>query len=385
MAKHTVVPGVDSFLKSERFRGTAIGLVTNPSGITSRGVPTWKAMREAGFRLVAIFGPEHGFRGEAQDGVHVGEQTMDGIRIHSLFGERQRPTEEMLRDVELMVFDIQDVGCRYYTYLTTLAYCMEACAAAGKGFCVLDRPNPIGAVAVEGGPIDKEAESFVGGYGLPARTGMTIGEYARYLAAEYVRGVELEVIRLERYRRADHFEATGLPWTAPSPNLPTVDTAVVYPGTCLFEGTNLSEGRGTTRPFETIGAPWLDGERLREALMELSLPGVVWSSTWFTPTFSKHKGESCGGVVLHVLDRQAFRPLRTALAMLWVLKRDWPERLAWKKDWEGEASFLDKLAGGRWLRDMLDGGTGLDELYARACRGQERYEAARRRALIYEG
>jgi uncharacterized protein YbbC (DUF1343 family) len=384
MAKR-VVPGVDSFRQESRFRDRRIGLITNPTGMTSTGVPTWRALLEGGFRLTALFGPEHGFRGEAQDAMRVADETFHGVRVYSLYGERQRPTVEMLADVDLMVFDIQDVGCRYYTYLYTLAYSLEACAAAGKSFCVLDRPNPIGAVAVEGGPIADEAASFVGGYGLPARTGLTVGEYARYLKGQYFPHAALEVIPLEGYRRGMSFAETGLPWPAPSPNLPSVDTALVYPGTCLFEGTNLSEGRGTTRPFETIGAPWIDGERLREALAELELPGVVFSSTFFTPTFSKHKGESCQGVVLHVSDRDRFRPLRTALAMLSVLRRDCGEHFEWRPDWEGNFSFVDRLAGGSWLRDMVDAGGALDDMYDRACQDQDRFEGLRARYLIYKG
>jgi uncharacterized protein YbbC (DUF1343 family) len=382
MASKTV-PGIDTFVKTDRFRGSRIGLITNPSGVTSAGVPTWKALMNAGFRLEAIFGPEHGFRGEAQDGVQVTDDTFHGVRVHSLFGDRERPTDEMIRDLDLMVFDIQDVGCRYYTYLYTLAYALEACEAAGKSFCVLDRPNPIGAVLVEGGPIAQDAVSFVGGYGLPPQYGMTIGEYARYLKGEYVPKADLEVITLKRYRRDQLFGATGLPWIAASPNLPTVDTAIVYPGTCLFEGTNVSEGRGTTRPFETIGAPWLDSEQLREALMELELPGAAFSSTYFAPTFSKYKGELCQGVVLHVTDRALFRPLRTALAMLWVLKRDWADRFQWKPNWEGDFSYVDRLAGGPYLRDMFDAGKGLDEVYARACLDQGRFESTRAHYLIY--
>ncbi len=378
-----VVPGVDSFLQDRRFRGDRIGLITNHSGVTSEGVPTWKALMQAGFRLTALFGPEHGFRGEAQDAVQVGDETFAGVRVHSLYGARQRPTEEMLRDVDLMVFDVQDIGCRFYTYLYTLAYSLEVASRAGKGFCVLDRPNPIGGVAVEGGPIAEEAASFVGGYGLPARTGLTVGEYARYLQDRYFAQARLEVIGLQGWRRPMFFGETGLPWLAPSPNIPTVEAALVYPGTCLFEGTNLSEGRGTTRPFETIGAPWIDGERLREALQELSLPGVTFCSTFFNPTFSKHKGESCQGVVLHVTDRERFRPLRTGLAMLTVIKRDYRERFQWRPDWEGNFSFVDKLAGGRWLRDLIDAGKELDEVYARACEGQQSFEAARARCLMY--
>ncbi len=378
-----VVPGVDSFLEEKRFRAQRIGLITNHSGVTSAGVPTWKALMQAGFRLTALFGPEHGFRGEAQDAVHIGDETFAGVRVHSLYGERQRPTGEMLADVDLMVFDIQDVGCRFYTYLYTLAYSLEAASRAGKTFCVLDRPNPIGGLAVEGGPIAEEAASFVGGYGLPPRTGLTVGEYASYLRGEYFPAAHVEVVPLQGWRRPMFFGQTGLPWLAPSPNIPSVETALVYPGTCLFEGTNVSEGRGTTRPFETIGAPWIDGERLREALTALELPGVLFCSTFFTPAFSKHKGESCQGVVLHVCDREQFRPLRTALAMLAVIKRDYGDHFQWRPDWEGNFSFVDRLAGGRWLRECVDAGKGLPELYARACQGQERFERARGRYQMY--
>lgn len=379
-AARRTMPGVEGFLASSRFKDIGIGLVTNPSGVTSRGVPTWRALLDAGFRLSGLFGPEHGFRGDSQDGVKIADQTFRGVPVYSLYGAHQAPTTEMARGMELMLFDIQDVGCRYYTYLYTLASCIGFCAAAGVPLCVLDRPNPIGAIAVEGGPIHPSAESFVGGYGLPARYGMTIGEYARYLRGEYYPTVELEVVELAHYRRDLTFEATGLPWVSPSPNVPSVATAVAYPGTCLFEGTSLSEGRGTTRPFETIGAPWIDGERLREALMELGLPGVAFSSTFFTPSFSKHKGESCEGVVVHVLDRAVFRPLYTALAVLWVLKRDYPEPALWDI---GGPYHLDKLAGGGYLRDMLEAGAPIEELYARACREQARFEAIRERYLIY--
>ena len=382
MASRTTA-GVDSFLESGRFRGTRIGLITNPSGVTSAGVPTWRAVLDAGLRLEALFGPEHGFRGEAQDAVSVGDEIFQGVRVFSLYGECRRPTPEMIADVELMVFDIQDVGCRYYTYLYTLAYALEICASAGKPFCVLDRPNPIGAVTVEGGPIAPEAASFVGGYGLAPRYGMTVGEYARYLQGEYFPDAALEVVPMEGYRREGLFADTGLPWVAPSPNIPSVDVAVVYPGTCLFEGTNVSEGRGTTRPFETIGAPWVDGEGFRRALAALELPGAVFSSTFFTPTFSKYRGEPCQGVVVHVRDRDLFQPLRTAVAMLWVLKRDYAAEFSWRPDWEGSFSFVDKLAGGPYLRELLDEGKDADAVYARACEGQDRFERTRARYLIY--
>lgn len=383
MSDNSVIPGVDFFLTNSAYKKARLGLITNPSGITTEGVPTWKALLENGFSITALFGPEHGFRGEAQDAVHVGDETFQGIQTYSLYGENLKPTEEMLKDLDFMVFDIQEVGSRYYTYLYTLAYCLEVCSRLGKRFVVLDRPNPIGADLVEGGPIERDYASFVGGFGLANRYGMTIGEYGRYLKGEYFHQAELEVVRMEGYRRAMLFPETGLPWIAPSPNLPSLGTALVYPGTCLFEGTNLSEGRGTTRPFETIGAPWLDGESLRESLAQMNLPGVTVLSTFFTPEFSKHKGQSCQGVLIHVSNPKYFQPLRTAIAMLWLIKQNYPERLEWRKDWEGNYSFLDRLAGGRYLRDMLDRGDSFEEIYDRACLNQSAFQAKRDKYLIY--
>jgi uncharacterized protein YbbC (DUF1343 family) len=383
MSDSAVIPGIDFFQKDSKYRTARLGLITNPSGITSDGVPTWKALLENGFSVTALFGPEHGFRGEAQDAVHLGDETFQGIKTYSLYGENLKPTKAMLNEIDIMVFDIQEVGSRYYTYLYTLAYCLEACSRLGKRFVVLDRPNPIGADIVEGGPIDQENASFVGGFGLANRYGMTIGEYGRYLQGEYFPKAELEVVQMEGYRRAMFFSETDLPWVAPSPNLPTLGTALVYPGTCLFEGTNLSEGRGTTRPFETIGAPWLDGESLRESLGQMNLPGVIFMSTFFTPVFSKHTGHSCQGVVVHVSNPKYFQPLRTAVAMLWLIKQSYPDHLEWRKDWEGNFSFLDRLAGGRFLREMLDAGDSFEQIYDRACLNQSVFQEKRDKYRIY--
>jgi uncharacterized protein YbbC (DUF1343 family) len=223
-----VQPGIEGFLESRAFQGRRIGLVTNQTGVTLGGVPTWKALIGAGAELVALFGPEHGFRGEAQDAVHVQDETFAGVRVYSLYGERFRPTPDMLAGIDLMVYDIQDVGCRFYTYLQTLGYTMEACAEAGITYAVLDRPNPIGGIAVEGGPLGAEHDSFVGAYGLPHRYGMTIGEFALYLQRYYVPSIDLTLFPVEGWKRTMY--ETPVPWVSPSPNLPTVDAAVIYPG-----------------------------------------------------------------------------------------------------------------------------------------------------------
>ena len=383
MATKKVIPGIDIFLEQKRFTAKRIGLITNPSGITSNGIPSWKAILQKGFNLTGLFGPEHGFRGEAQNADHVSDETFQGITTYSLYGEHLGPTEEMLENLDVMVFDIQNVGSRYYTYLYTLACSMEACMKQGKSFVVLDRPNPIGAVQVEGGPIPEEESSFVGGFGLPNRYGLTVGEYAGYLKGEFFPDVDLQIIWMEGYTRDTILPETGLPWISPSPNIPSVAAAFVYPGTCLFEGTNLSEGRGTTRPFEIIGASWLDGEQFRESLVELNSPGVIFTFTFFRPEFSKYKGESCQGIMLHVMDHRDFKPLYTALSMLWLLKRDYSQKLSWREDWEGNFSFLDRLAGGSYLRDMLDAGKSVEEIYGRARRGYAEYMEIRSNYLFY--
>jgi uncharacterized protein YbbC (DUF1343 family) len=380
--------GIDSLLEG-RARGRVaiserIALATNPSAVTRRGVPTWKALMEGGYSIAAFFGPEHGFLGDAQDAVEVGDSSFRGIPSYSLYGIRQKPEASMLEGVDLVVYDIQDLGCRYYTYLYTLANIMSSCEAAGKKVLVLDRPDPIGGLEVEGGPISKEASTFVGGYGLPHRYGMTVGEFARYLKGEFFPRLELEVVELESWRRSDYFGDTGLPWVNPSPNVPTPATALVYPGTCLFEGTNLSEGRGTTRPFETIGSPWIDGEELREAMASMDLPGALFTRASFTPISSKHAGTLCGGVTVAVTDRAAYRPLFVGLALLKRIHDAYPGCFAWKAAWEGgDRYFVDSLAGGSALRLGMDSGKSLEELYAALCEGREAFLSLRKPYLLY--
>ena len=384
MKKEKVLPGIDYFLKNRLYKSKRIGLITNQTGVTSKGIPTWKALLSKGYTLTALFGPEHGFRGEAQDAVSIEDSSFNGINTYSLYGKRLSPTEEMLKNVEVLLYDIQDIGCRYYTYLYTLAYSMEVCGKAETSLVVLDRPNPITHYQVEGNSISDEYSSFVGGYGLPNIYGLTIGEFAGYLKLYYYKDIKLDVIPMQNYRRNMPFEDTGLPWIFPSPNIPSLQTTSVYPGTCLFEGTNVSEGRGTTRPFEIIGAPWIDGEELRATLSRLSLPGVVFSSLFFTPVFSKYKNVSCGGISIHIEDRHIYKPLYTGLAILHTIRSLYPENFHWKRDWEKEDGyFVDKLTGSRDVRKMMDKNESIKRLYSELIFNTNDFLHRREAVLMY--
>jgi uncharacterized protein YbbC (DUF1343 family) len=376
--------GLDAFITDPARRGRRYGLATNPSAVTAGGVPAWKAFMEAGLGPACLFGPEHGFRGAAQDAVEVGDDTFLGIPAYSLYGKRLKPEPRMLEGLDAVVFDMQDVGCRYYTYLYTLAYVMEACAASGTAVIVLDRPNPIGGTKVEGSPIRKEEWSFVGGYGLAPRYGLTIGEFARYLEGEFFPACRLEVVMLEGWEGRPSWEATGLPFPLASPNLPSLSCAELYPGTCLVEGTWLSEGRGTSRPFEIIGAPFIDGEALREKLEGLGLPGVTFLSLFFTPTASKFKDELCQGVLASLVDRAALRSLDTGIAIVHTIKNLYPAEFKWRETWEDPSiTFFDRLAGGTGLRALIDSGSPLEACLAYAHEGEREFLETRGRYLLY--
>jgi uncharacterized protein YbbC (DUF1343 family) len=361
-----------------------VGLLSNQSAILPDGRSVRRALVEAGFPLVRLFGPEHGFRAEAQDTASVADGVLDGIEVVSLYGPRTRPDPAHVADLDAVIIDIQDVGCRYYTYLYTAAGLMDVCAAAGTEVLVCDRPNPAGARWVEGGALSAGAESEVGGYGLAQRHGMTVAELTRYLYRGYLSGPEPTLFTMEHYARDYLWPETGLPWKQPSPNLPHPETALAYPGTCLFEGTNISEGRGTTRPFETIGAPWIDAERLRDDLSARDLGGVVFSICDFTPTFSAFAGESCRGVQLHVTDAGTFRPLHVGVHLLDAVRRHSGAKFAWRPLWQDSSrSFVDWLAGGPQFRQLLDGGGSPEEAYAPLRRDAEQFRASREAALLY--
>ncbi len=379
-----IEPGANLLHEIPASSSTRIGLVTNASGLTSQGVPTWKALISSGYKLTALFGPEHGFRGEAQDAVHVQDASFKGIPVYSLYGIRERPTQELFKNTDLILYDIQDIGCRYYTYIYTLAYIMEACEKFGIPLVVLDRPNPIGNNIVEGSPIAAEFDNFVGGYGLAPRYGMTVGEMACYLKGEYYKNTELSVIWMKNYKPESYYDELKLPWPLPSPNLPSINAAILYPGTCLFEGTNLSEGRGTTRPFEITGAPWIDGEELRERLASFNLPGVTFSSVFFTPTFSKFKGIQCEGVLTHITDRSKVESLRTGITILEETRKMNKEKFEWRSLWENNKGFfIDNLAGGPNFRKIMDSGASADDITKYFTSGRQEFESVRRKYIHY--
>ncbi len=380
-----LVPGVEVLLQErlDLVRGKRIGLVTNPTGVDRELRSTVDLLaRHPGLELVALFGPEHGVRGDAQAGAHVGtfHDRATGLVVHSLYGEHREPAPEMLKGIDVMVFDIQDVGARFYTYPYTLAGVMRVAAKVGVTVVVLDRPNPIGGVSVEGPVLEPEFASFVGMFPIPVRHGMTLGELAKLFNAEFGIGAELHVVPVRGWARGQPEPGHALPWVLPSPNMPTPDTALVYPGTALLEGTNLSEGRGTTRPFEIIGAPFIDADVLSARLNALDLPGVRFRPVWFTPTFSKHADVLSGGVQLHVTDRDAFMPFRTGLAVVKAVHDLYPQDFHFL---EGEPPFFDLLAGNGWIRESILAGESLEAIEARWREELGRFEEKRRRYLMY--
>ncbi len=339
-------------------------------------------------RLVRLFAPEHGLWGAAQDHAHI-RSTRDaatGLPVVSLYGNRREPTPAMLRGLDVLVIDLQDIGARYYTFQWTMALAMRACARAGVRVVVVDRPNPLGGVAVEGNVPDPAFRSFVGLYPLPARPGLTMGEIAAYLNTRHALGCTLSVVPMRGWRRAMLWEDTGLPWVAPSPNMPTPDTARVYPGGCLYEGTNLSEGRGTTRPFEWVGAPWLDEHALTAALEAERLPGVAFRPARFVPMFHKWAHRVCGGVQVHVTDVARFKPYLTSIALIAAARRLGRRRFAWRRppyEFERRLLPIDILFGTDEVRRAIERGHALADMERRWQAGLRRWLAARAPFLAY--
>ncbi|MDP9469079.1 MAG: DUF1343 domain-containing protein [Chloroflexota bacterium] len=381
-----MLTGLDVFLDEglAELAGKRVGLITNQTGVDRSLRSTIDLLQRAeGIELVALFGPEHGVRGDAQAGAKVNGAVDQRTRLpaHSLYGETQTPTPAMLAGIDSLIFDIQDAGVRFYTYLSTMAYAQEAAAAAGLAFVVLDRPNPISGTRVEGNVLDPDFQSFVGAHPIPIRHGLTFGELARLFAAE--RGwPDPIVVPIRGWRRNQWFDETGLPFVLPSPNLPTLDALTLYPGTCLVEGTNVSEGRGTTRPFELVGAPWLDPFLLAEELDRRNLPGVAFRPTYFTPTFSKHANVSCGGVQIHILNRDATRPVQLGVHLLHVLRDLNRDAFTWREGREGRYA-IDLLLGSDHPRRALDGGGGVAEVTAGWDEEARAFEERRRPFLLY--
>lgn len=386
--------GIDVLVESgfAAIAGLKVGLICNPTSVDAGLRHLADLVRDSGrARLGALFGPEHGVRGEAQDmvGVRSARDARTGVEVHSLYGDRHEslePRAEWLAGLDAVVFDIQDVGSRYYTYVYTMALCMKAAAKAKVDFVVLDRPNPISGAHVEGNLVDDGYRSFVGQYALPNRHGMTAGELARLFNQVGRIDCALTVVPCQGWRRSQWYDETGRVWVPPSPNMPTLATATVYPGQCLVEGTNVSEGRGTTRPFELFGAPFLDPDRLVEALEAERIPGVRFRPAYFTPTFQKYAGESCGGAMLHVVDREAFRPVRTGVAVLRACRRVGGEAFRWrteKYEFVADRLAIDLLCGGPGVREAIDAGRPLLECLAGFDELSARFLPLRERHLLY--
>ena len=378
---------------SSILEGRRIGLLCNPTAVDAELRHAVELLREkAELKLTALFGPEHGVRGDAQDmiSVDMARDERSGLPVYSLYGhttESLTPTPEMLEGIDVLVYDVQDVGSRYYTFVWTMVLAMRACAKAGKAFCVLDRPNPLGGVHVEGGAIAPGFESFVGLVSCPNRHGMTAGEIARWRHSVEHLDLELAVISMRGWQRDMLFDHTGLPWVMPSPNMPTVDTALVYPGGCLVEGTELSEGRGTTRPFELSGAPWIDPYKLAEAMTAMKLPGAKLRPVVFTPTFQKHAKQACRGVQIHVTNPDTFRSYRTSVSFLKACFDQKPEPKAfWRTrayEFVDTIPAIDLLAGSTALREGIEAGAPLDDLAARWPRDEGAFLEEREAFLLY--
>lgn len=380
--------GSERLLDSPRLRGLRVGVVANPASIDRHFHHVTERLGSSNeFTLTAIFGPQHGYRSDLQDNMIESAHDEDprrNVPIFSLYSETREPTDEMLSLVDVLVVDLQDVGARIYTFVYTMANCMRAAARAGKPVIVCDRPNPIGGAKVEGPTLEPGYESFVGQFAIPMRHGMTVGELARYFN-QWI-GCELEVVAMEGYTRETWWDATGLPWIMPSPNVPTLDTAIVYPGTVLVEGTMLSEGRGTTRPFELVGAPWADGELFAGRMNRVGLPGVHFRGVHFEPTFQKHAKKTCGGCQIHVLDRPQFRPVAVGVSLIREFYATAPDLFAWRDppyEYEYEKMPIDILAGSPALRSQVEQQVPLEEIEASWRAGVDQFEDARRPYLLY--
>jgi uncharacterized protein YbbC (DUF1343 family) len=391
-ASTAIALGIDRLLDGDRplIAGRRVGVVCNPASVDSAFRHTADRLAEdPDVTVAALFGPQHGFRSDVQDNMIETAHARDARRqvpVYSLYSETREPSAEMLREIDVLVVDLQDVGTRVYTYIYTMANCMRAAARHGVHVVVCDRPNPIGGEDVEGNLLEPAYASFVGQFPIPLRHGMTIGELARLFNDAFGIGASLDVVPLSGWRRAMYYDETGVPWIIPSPNLPTLDSAIVYPGAVLFEGTRLSEGRGTTRPFELIGAPWIDGERLAAAMNARGLPGVHFRPVYFEPTFQKHARQTCGGCQVHVIERRRFRPVRTAVELMAEFRRQDPARFPWREppyEYERDKQPIDILYGSDRLRTTLDAGGDVSALVSAWEADEASFRRTRDKFLLY--
>ncbi|MBS4222330.1 exo-beta-N-acetylmuramidase NamZ family protein [Lederbergia citrea] len=373
--------GVEVLLKEKKnlIKGKKVGLITNPTGVDQELNSIVDLLHhDPDVTLTALYGPEHGVRGDAQAGQYVPYyiDEVTGLPVYSLYGSTRKPAPEMLENVDVLLFDIQDVGTRFYTYIYTMALAMEAAKEKGIPFIVLDRPNPLGGTKVEGPVLDPEFASFVGQYAIPLRHGMTVGELAKLFNREFGIHADLTVVEMKGWKRDSYYDETGLPFVLPSPNMPTLETALVYPGAALIEGTNASEGRGTTKPFELIGAPFINSTELAKKLNALNLPGVTFRSASFTPTFSKHSGKLSHGVQIHITDRDAYQPVETGLHIVKTIQDLYPESFSL-------TAFFDNLIGNGWIRQGIKEGMTVKEMKSRWEAELKEFKKLRNKYLLY--
>ena len=387
-----VITGLERLLAGEasHLRGPSLGLILHPASVTKEFRFSVDALLQEGFMVRALFGPQHGARGEKQDNMIESEHYADpytGLPVHSLYSNVRKPTPEMLTGLDAIIFDLQDVGVRVYTFIWTMLLAMEACAEVGIRFIVLDRPNPIGGIQREGAVLRKDFKSFVGLHPIPLRHGLTCGELAAWMNESQGIGCDLEVIECRGWRRSMGWSDTGLPWVAPSPNLPTPESCLVYPGMVLLEGTNLSEGRGTTKPFEYFGAPYLNIERLVDLVAQERLAGGTIRPCHFEPTFHKYAGSMCVGGQLHVTDPETFQPIRTAVTILRAARELAPQEFGWSKppyEYEEDLMPIDLLWGHDGLRYRIDDGATVDEVLEGVEEDIDTFKDSVSSFLIYE-
>ncbi len=381
--------GSDILFNRQLLRGRTVGIVCNPASIDASFRHIVDRADAEGLKVGAIFGPQHGFRSDLQENMIEsphGEDARRRVPVYSLYSETREPTPGMLAGLDALVIDLQDVGTRIYTYIYTVAYCLRAAGKAGLPVVVCDRPNPIDGVTVEGPMLRAGFESFVGLFPIPMRHGLTVGEIAALFNAEYRLGAKLEVVKMDGWSRGQYGDQTGLPWVMPSPNIPTVDSTVVYPGTVLLEGTNISEGRGTTKPFELVGAPWADPEKLSADLNGRGLPGVHFRPTLFEPTFHKHAGTPCGGCQIHVTNRAEFRSVETGAHVIHAFRAANPSAFQWRQppyEYEAVIPPIDILYGSADLRTTIDAGGRIENLCASWREDVAPFLRVRERYLLY--
>jgi uncharacterized protein YbbC (DUF1343 family) len=385
-----VQSGLDVLLEGDLkvLRGKRVGILSHQASVDSRLRHIISMLHARNVKITALFAPEHGLWGAAQDQVPItaGNDSVLNVPIYSLYGDHRAPSAQSFQNLDLLICDLQDVGSRYYTFIWTMALAMQACAKSGKTFIVLDRPNPINGLHMEGPLLDLNYASFVGLYPVPVRHAMTIGEIALWLNARFHIGADLDVVAMKGWKRRMYFEETNLPWVLPSPNMPTVDTAVVYPGGCLIEGTNLSEGRGTTHPFEMVGAPYVNPDQLSGLLNREELPGVTFRACHFEPTFHKFQGESCGGVQIHVRDRQTFLPFLTTLTLIQRVYDVNRDRFAWRSppyEYETKKLPFDILCGTDAIRKIIETGRPVKSLQKEWRDDCALFERERKPFLLY--